>query len=196
MSRPVTRMELRKAVLEDGTIGLECPEVGLLSGAPERGTTLAPGMVAGTLHHLGRMVDLVVPEGAGGVVLSEAPKLLMAPMGYGDAVAVLDPEGAPAALAGATEAETALADGALAVLAGQSGRVWHRPSPDDPPFCGPGDVLKDGAALCLIEVMKTFSTVAYRAEGGLPPSARVLRWLVEDGGDVQAGQPLLAVEPA
>ena len=42
------------------------PDVGLVTGLLPRGAALAPGMVAGALHRLGRSVDLVVPAGAGG----------------------------------------------------------------------------------------------------------------------------------
>ena len=44
--------------------------------------------------------------------------------------------------------------------------------------------------------MKTFSTVPYRAEGGLPARAKVVRWLANDGDDVEPGGGILVVEPA
>jgi acetyl-CoA carboxylase biotin carboxyl carrier protein len=77
-----------------------------------------------------------------------------------------------------------------------SGRYYHRPAPDEPPFVSPGDSIEEGAVVGLIEVMKTFTHVTYRATGGLPTRARVLRTLVEDGADVVAGTPLLGLEEA
>ena len=46
-----------------------------------------------------------------------------------------------------------------------------------------------GATVCLLEVMKTFHRVTY---GGAP--VRVRELLVADGADVNAGDPLLALE--
>ncbi|MEO0661110.1 MAG: carboxyl transferase domain-containing protein, partial [Planctomycetota bacterium] len=189
------RMELRVARTDDGRIELRAPDVGELTGALERGALLGPGMVCGTLLRLGRAIDLVVPEGAAGLVVSEPPRALRAPTGYDEVVYVLDPSGAGSAGA-AHEDEVAGTDGsALAVKASQPGRVWLSPSPGDPPLAPAGADLEEGAALCLIEVMKTFSTVPYAAGGGLPARARVARWLVEDGADVEPGTPLVEIEP-
>lgn len=181
---------------EDGTIVLASPEVGGLTATLPKGRALSPGTVAGSLHVLGRSYDLVVPDGVFGVVTSDAGADVVRPVGYGDEIYTLDPEGVAAGDGGALggPGDAAAADGALVVKATQPGRVWRSPSPGEPPLCSAGDVVEDGSALCLIEVMKTFSNVAYRAEGGLPGRARIVRWLVDDGGDVDAGQALLEVE--
>jgi biotin carboxyl carrier protein len=47
----------------------------------------------------------------------------------------------------------------------------------------------------MIEVMKTFAHVPYRAAGSLPKRAKVLRLIAGDGADVKQGDPLLEVEP-
>jgi acetyl-CoA carboxylase biotin carboxyl carrier protein len=44
----------------------------------------------------------------------------------------------------------------------------------------------------LLEVMKTFHRVTYGGPG-LPDTARVVRVLIADGDDVNAGDPLLAL---
>ena len=182
---------------DDGTISLSSPDVGYFSAAAPAGSMLTAGMPAGVLHQLGKTTRLVVPDGAGGAITSTAPTKVMEPVGFRQTLYVLDPKavGAAGDAAGAGAGGAGGGDGALTVKASQSGRVWHRPTPADPVFCAPGDTVEDGAALCLIEVMKTFSTVPYRAKGGLPARAKVVRWFVEDGGDVAAGEPLLEVEP-
>jgi biotin carboxyl carrier protein len=43
--------------------------------------------------------------------------------------------------------------------------------------------------------MKTFATVVYAPGPGLPARARLARLLVGDGEEVEAGAPLLALEP-
>jgi len=194
MSRPNARLELRAIPTEDGHLRLTSPEVGCFTGALPRGAALAPGMVAGTLQRLGICIDLIVPEGAGGAILGDPPRALVAPIGFGDELYVLDPAGAAAVVA-ADDADSA-SDAGMVVKASQSGRVWHSPSPGDAPFCGAGDTLEDGSPLCLIEVMKTFSTVPYRPEKGLPARAKVVRWVAQDGDDVEPGAPLMLVEPA
>jgi hypothetical protein len=47
----------------------------------------------------------------------------------------------------------------------------------------------------MIEVMKTFSHVAWRATRELPASARVTALKAADGADVKSGDVLLELEP-
>ncbi|MEM1451130.1 MAG: hypothetical protein AAF957_21580 [Planctomycetota bacterium] len=195
MSARRERIEL-SATRDGDEIVLAAPDVGRFTAALPKGSALAPGMVAGTLHRLGRAVDLVVPAGAAGAVVSDAPAAVMAPVGFGDALYRLDPAGAALHAIDDAGAGGDLDADATVLRADQSGRVWHSPAPGDPPFCGPGDALTEGSPVCLIEVMKTFSTVPYRSAGGLPERATVVRWIATDGADVQAGDPLLAVERA
>jgi acetyl-CoA carboxylase biotin carboxyl carrier protein len=76
-----------------------------------------------------------------------------------------------------------------------AGRVYLRPAPDKPAFVEVGDVVTRGTSLCLLEVMKSFNRIAY---GGahLPERARIVRLLVQDGADVNAGAALIELEPA
>jgi biotin carboxyl carrier protein len=61
----------------------------------------------------------------------------------------------------------------------------------------PGDLLRDGQTVCLLEVMKTFNRVVYEAGAhGLPAAARVVEVLVADEADVDAGTALLRLEAA
>lgn len=196
MTRPHHRLELGLKVTDEGEVLLTSPDVGGFTGALQRGATLAPGMVAGSLHFLGRAFDLIVPAGAGGMVLHAPRTAVVAPTSFGDVLYTLDPTGTSSIELVSPAASLGLEGNEAPVMANQPGRVWHSPSPDADPFCVPGDVLTDGTALCLIEVMKTFSTVPYRATDGLPPRAKLVRWLVENGGDVEPGTPMLTVEPA
>jgi biotin carboxyl carrier protein len=62
-------------------------------------------------------------------------------------------------------------------------------------MCELGRELEPGTPIGLIEVMKTFAQVVYRAERGLPARARIVRVLARDGADVDEGAPLIAVAP-
>lgn len=174
---------------------LRAPEVGLVSGQLARGAALAAGQVAGTLTTLGRSVQLVVPEDVQGAIVSDAFELARQPVGYGDALYEL----APLATSGAAHAKTSstrAADASLVFRSPQSGRFWHASTPGATPLARAGDTLREGQPLGLIEVMKTFSHVAYKPSSALPNPARIVRVLAKDGADVRAGDPLVELESA
>ncbi len=79
----------------------------------------------------------------------------------------------------------------LAFRAPTSGRYYGRAAPGKPAFVTVGTELAPGATVCLLEVMKTFNRVTYSGA-----RVRVTELLVADGADVNAGDPLLALEPA
>lgn len=173
---------------------LRSPEVGLFTRALPAGALLAPRAPAGVLHSLGRRFDLRAPAGATGRIVNPLPERVLAPVGYGTVLyelAPLDTAVVPGAATG-----TAAGAAGLVFRAPYSGRFWQRPAPNDPAFVSEGDTLVDGQTLGLIEVMKTFTHLVYRAGGELPARARVARFLVADGGEVKDGGALLALEPA
>jgi acetyl-CoA carboxylase biotin carboxyl carrier protein len=74
-----------------------------------------------------------------------------------------------------------------------SGRFYARPAPDRDPFVKPGDIVKRGAAVAMLEVMKTFNRIQLAGDD-LPDALRVVRVLPADGDDVEAGDVLLELE--
>ncbi|MEZ6014322.1 MAG: hypothetical protein R3F49_04360 [Planctomycetota bacterium] len=189
------RREAQRESESDGAlVQLTAPDVGRLTCTLPRGAAVAPGQAAGTLVCLGRAVTLVIPAGVYGVVVSERPDRVLAPVGFGDVVLELDTSGVAAA-AGSLAPEDPGGAG-LVVRADQSGRFYRRAAPDQPAFVEVGAVIERGAPIGLIEVMKTFSHVTYHATGGLPARARVTRALAADGADIEAGAGLFEVEPA
>jgi acetyl-CoA carboxylase biotin carboxyl carrier protein len=115
-------------------------------------------------------------------------------VGYGDVLVALDPALSRGAGArGEATAAAAPAVGGLVFRAPTSGRFYGRSAPDKPPFVTAGVQLTHGATICLLEVMKTFHRVTYGG-AGLPDTARIRSVLVADGDDVNAGDPLLALE--
>jgi acetyl-CoA carboxylase biotin carboxyl carrier protein len=173
---------------------LRSPEVGLFTRALPPGTPLVAGAPAGLLYSLGRRFELCVPAGAGGTIASARPEPVLAPVGYGTVLYELVPLSADAAAPPRPEASAAA--GGLIFPAPYSGRFWHRPAPGDPAFVREGEVLEEGQTLGLIEVMKTFTHLVYRPGGALPTRARLVRFLVPDGGEARDGGALLALEPA
>ena len=181
----------------EGRVRLLSPGVGLFTDAVPRGTVLVAGQRAGFLITLGRAAPLVVPAGVSGAVSSERPEAVHAAVGFGavlyelESLAALE---AGAAAAGPGDA----AAGGLVFPAPQAGRFWHRSAPGEPALIAVGQVVEPGGAVGLIEVMKTFTQVAYRPDParGLPARARVVRLLAGDGAEIARGAPLFEVEPA
>lgn len=178
----------------DDRVALIAPQPGLFRRAIHLGDVVRAGSVLGHLEVLGHAIAIVAPDGARGVVVVVPHAELARPaVDHGATLVVIDPHvaGLGAAATTATAAQ-AHADG-LVFRAPTSGRFYGRPTPDKPPFCAVGAELHAGSTVCLLEVMKTFNRVTYGG-GGLPERARVRAVLVADGADVNAGEPLLALE--
>lgn len=184
-------LELLARAGEDGAVELLSPAVGIWSGAPPRGAGLEPGDGAGFLRVLSRAHPLLVPAGSGGVVRDEPPRERHAPVGWGEVLLRLEPSGGGAAAPSGPAAE---ASAGPALRAPQAGRFWRRPEPGAPPFAAEGAALAEGATWGLLEVMKTFQPLKFRSGAGLPAGARIARWLVADGAEVEEGQALAELD--
>jgi acetyl-CoA carboxylase biotin carboxyl carrier protein len=76
------------------------------------------------------------------------------------------------------------------VRAPMVGTFYGAPSPEAPPFVMPGGHVKTGDALCLIEVMKLFTTITAECDG------RVVEIGAHNGALVEFGQLLFVIDPA
>ena len=176
---------------EGARLFLCSPGVGWPTAAVPEGRALVAGEAAGCLITLGVERVLVVPAGAAGRVVNAAPERVHEPVGHGSVLYELAPLAEDAARAESTNQTTMTSSGALVFRSPSAGRYWQRPSPKEPPHVQAGGEISEGQPIGLIEVMKTFTRISYRAEHGLPPRARVLRVLVSDGADVREGEALL-----
>lgn len=171
------------------------PRVGLYAQAPRRGTHLGPGNRAGNLVVLDRPFRLVMPDGVRGYVATSRPEAKHLPVAVGDRLFRLR----RAADEGiAVEEEAAEGPGraeGLVFRAPQAGRYYRRPEPGAEPFVEEGAELNVGQPVGLLEVMKTFNPLRYEAGGEMPTSARLVEFLVEDGVDLEEGQPIFVVAP-
>ncbi len=75
-----------------------------------------------------------------------------------------------------------------AVTSPMVGTVYLQPEPGAPPFVSVGSQVSDGATLLIVEAMKTMNQIPS------PKSGIVKRILVEDGGAVEFGTPLVIIE--
>ena len=76
------------------------------------------------------------------------------------------------------------------VMAPMVGTFYRAPAPDAPPFVEIGSTVRKGQALCLIEVMKLFTTIASEHDG------RIVQIGAENGELVEYGRTLFVIEPA
>lgn len=99
----------------------------------------------------------------------------------------LAPAAAPAPAAQAAPVPDA--SGLLVVAAPMLGAFYRAPKPGDPAFVEIGSIVNETDTVCLIEVMKTYTTVPAGVRG------RVVKILVEDTEMVEHQQPLFLIEP-
>jgi acetyl-CoA carboxylase biotin carboxyl carrier protein len=191
-------VSVREAPLEAIVVGdeLRAPQPGFFRLGVHADHLVVPGDIIGELEILGRTVPVVATKLRGLIQLPPGPVLARRPVSYGDVLVRVSADVALGALGtqSANAAATATTHG-LVFRAPTSGRFYGRPTPDKPAFVTPGAEVATGTTVCLLEVMKTFHRVTY---GGadVPARARVKNVLVADGADVNAGDPLLALETA
>jgi len=95
---------------------------------------------------------------------------------------------APTAAIPAAKIETG-ADQSI-ITAPMVGTFYRASSPDAPPFVEIGSVVRKGQPVCIIEVMKLFTTINAENDG------RVLQIAAQNGELVEFGQTLFVIEPA
>ena len=121
------------------------------------------------------------PRGAGsGVDASGPPGGVDAGGPSGVAAAGIPPA------AGAASADRA---GLAIVRAPMVGTFYRAPSPDAPAYVEPGDRVRKGQTLCILEAMKLMNEIESEFDGV------VRAILAESGEPVEYGQPLFELEP-
>ena len=76
----------------------------------------------------------------------------------------------------------------ISITSPMLGTFYRAPAPGEPPFVEVGTVVDEETTVCIIEVMKLFSTIKAEKRG------RVSRVSVEDGQLVEYGQVLFLLE--
>lgn len=94
----------------------------------------------------------------------------------------------PSPLSGAGTSD--LPEGAELIRAPYLGTFYRSPKPGAPVYVDIGSEVSEETELCLVEVMKLFTSVRAGITG------KVHAILAEDGAMVQADQPLFAIVPA
>ncbi len=97
---------------------------------------------------------------------------------------------APAAVAAPPAMSADIPEGGVVVHAPYLGAFYRAPKPGEPAYVEIGGRVAPDSELCLIEVMKLFTTVRAGVAG------TVHSILVQDGQMVEAEQPLFIIVPA
>jgi oxaloacetate decarboxylase alpha subunit len=95
-----------------------------------------------------------------------------------------EPEHAPEV---AAESAPAYAETINAPLAGT---FYSNAGPGKPAFVKPGDTVKGGDTVCIVEAMKLFNEIK------APKAGKIVAFLVKDGDAVEKDQPLIGFDPA
>ena len=80
-------------------------------------------------------------------------------------------------------------DSGVAIIAPLTGVYYSSPSPNDPPFVSPGDMVHVGQIVALVEAMKVFNEIQAEVSG------RVTALVATTGEVVQKGDAIIRVEP-
>jgi acetyl-CoA carboxylase biotin carboxyl carrier protein len=98
------------------------------------------------------------------------------------------PAAPSAAAAPAASTSTDPASHPGAVTSPMVGTVYMAPEPNAAPFVSIGQTVREGDTILIIEAMKTMNHIP------APRAGTVRRILVEDGGPVEFGAPLVIIE--
>jgi acetyl-CoA carboxylase biotin carboxyl carrier protein len=115
-------------------------------------------------------------------VYAQAAPMAAAPMAAPGA-----PPAPVSASAPAGDALPAAAKAANAVNSPMVGTVYLRPNPDAENFVKPGQSVKEGDTILLIEAMKTFNPIT------APRAGKIGELLVNDAQPVEYGEPLFTL---
>jgi acetyl-CoA carboxylase biotin carboxyl carrier protein len=80
-------------------------------------------------------------------------------------------------------------EGSIIVRSPMVGTFYRAPEPGAPPFVRVGEAVEPGTTVCIVEVMKLMNSIPAGAHG------TVMQVLVDDASPVEAGQPLIALQP-
>lgn len=131
--------------------------------------------------------------GAGGastVTSTATPAPVAAPAPIAAPVVAPAPVPAAPAASSAPAPRTPRTDNMTEVCAPMVGTFYRAPSPDSPPFVEDGQQVKEGDPLCLIEVMKLFTTLSAQKSG------KIVEICAENATLVEYDQVLFVIEPA
>jgi acetyl-CoA carboxylase biotin carboxyl carrier protein len=140
-----------------------------------------------------RLIELMKEHDLSEIDLKQADQRVRIKRG-GEVVAMPAPVAArpapqPAAGGAAAEKPAAESSRMLMINSPMVGTFYRASGPDAAPFVKVGDRIGPEKTVCIIEAMKVFNEIPAGVSG------QVVAILVENGGPVEFGQPLIKVDP-
>lgn len=135
-----------------------------------------------------RLAELLKETGLGEIEYAEGERRVRVAMP--GVAAAFAPAAAPAPVAAAPSTSAAAAGNvpAGALTSPMVGTAYLSPEPNAAQFVKPGDKVREGQTVLIIEAMKVMNAI--RA----PRAGTVTRILVTNGAPVEYGEPLLVIE--
>lgn len=165
--RLVDRSTLDEIVVEIGDLKVEVRRKGAMLPAADAPAALAPS------------APPPLPPSPAPVPPEPSPPAPPAPAAAGQ-------DHVPAASVGTPD----LAAGQVAVRSPMVGTFYRRPAPNEPPYVEVGSEVEADAPLCLVEVMKLYTTIYAKTRG------RIARICAQEAELVEYDQILFVVDPA
>lgn len=188
-------IEARMTEQADGGLSVESPLVGIWSQLPSKGAILSSRGGIGQIQVGSKRYNVRVPFGTQGrVSLIHGDGDYEVAVEWGQELIRLEPLSVDGTRAEDPSTEST-AGSKLQYRSPTDGIFYGRPAPDSPPFVEVGATIEQGTPVGLVEVMKTFNQILFE-DAALPSSVTVVRCLVKDGAEVQAGDPLFDLAPA
>ncbi|HIK13389.1 MAG TPA: acetyl-CoA carboxylase biotin carboxyl carrier protein [Oscillatoriaceae cyanobacterium M33_DOE_052] len=137
----------------------------------------------------------------GGVASAGEPAAALAPTNAPDVVPLTSSRTEGSRTQGATEVATTSSSGTapsspppgsekwVEVKSPMVGTFYRAPAPDEPPFVNPGDRVRVGQTLCIIEAMKLMNEIEAEVSG------QILEIKVQNGTSVEFDQVLITISP-
>ena len=130
------------------------------------------------------------PQSANGYVVAAGTAPVVAAQAPAPAIPVEAAPATPAPAAAPPESAQETTEGLYIMKSPIVGTFYSSPSPNAPPFVNPGDIVRVGQVVCIIEAMKLMNELEAEVAG------KVVRTYVENGKPVEYGQSLFAIESA
>lgn len=147
-----------------------------------------PGKLTIDPELIRRLADLLKETGLGEIEYAEGERRVRVAMPSAASVVAAAPAATAPAAAAAEAAPATASAPANALTSPMVGTAYLSPEPNAPPFVKPGDKVREGQTVLIIEAMKVMNAI--RA----PRAGTVTRILVSNGAPVEYGEPLLVIE--
>ena len=185
--RLVDQSTLDELVVEVGDLKVEVRRKGAMASPPDAPSPCASASSAPAPS----AIPAAVPSGKPLVGRNAAaPPPVDPAVGVRDATGSPDESAAVGRGAATSPSGPAIGEGQIAVRSPMVGTFYRRPAPDEPPYVEVGSEVEADTPLCLVEVMKLYTTIYAKEQG------RIARICADEADLVEYDQVLFIIDSA